>query len=55
MENAGLKCVRTFHPRWEDPLPGTEHSEVEYALTKDDWERREAGGSGRRGTAGWNG
>jgi hypothetical protein len=22
MENAGLKCVRTFHPRWEDPLPG---------------------------------
>jgi len=36
MENAGLKCVRTFHPRWEDPLPGTEHGEVEYALTKDD-------------------
>jgi RimJ/RimL family protein N-acetyltransferase len=52
MEKAGLAYVRMFRLEWEDPLPGTEHGEVEYALTKDDWERREAGGSGQRGAAG---
>ena len=52
MEKAGLAYVRMFRLEWEDPLPGTEHGEVEYALTKDDWERREACGSGRRGAAG---
>jgi RimJ/RimL family protein N-acetyltransferase len=55
MEKASLKYVRTFHLRWEDPLPGAEHGEVGYALTKDDWERREADGSGRRGAAGRDG
>lgn len=39
MEKAGLVYVRTFHLKWEDPLPGTEQGEVEYALTKGDWER----------------
>jgi RimJ/RimL family protein N-acetyltransferase len=52
MEKAGLAYVRMFRLEWEDPLPGTEHGEVEYALTKNDWERREAGGSGQRGAAG---
>jgi RimJ/RimL family protein N-acetyltransferase len=52
MEKAGLAYVRMFRLEWDDPLPGTEHGEVEYALTKDDWERREAGGSGQRGAAG---
>ncbi len=47
MEKAGLAYVRTFHLEWEDPLPGTEHGEVEYALTSADWERREADGSWR--------
>ena len=42
MEKAGLQHVRTFHLEWEDPLPGTEHGEVEYALTKVDRERRQA-------------
>jgi RimJ/RimL family protein N-acetyltransferase len=44
MEKAGLSYVRTFHEEFDDPLPGTEHGEVEYALTKADWERREAAG-----------
>jgi hypothetical protein len=44
MEKAGLEYVRTFHLEWEDPLPGTEYGEVEYALTRDDW-RRDAGDS----------
>lgn len=36
MEKAGLTHVRTLHLTWEDPLPGTEHGEVEYELLKDD-------------------
>ncbi|MDQ6920340.1 MAG: GNAT family N-acetyltransferase [Candidatus Dormibacteraeota bacterium] len=39
MEKAGLVYVRTFHPEFDDPIPGTEHGEVEYALTKTDWDR----------------
>ncbi|MGX7671059.1 GNAT family N-acetyltransferase [Plantactinospora sp. DSM 117369] len=38
LEKAGLRYVRTFHPEWPDPIPGHEHGEVEYALTKVEWE-----------------
>ncbi|PLW68703.1 GNAT family N-acetyltransferase [Streptomyces sp. SCUT-3] len=41
MEKAGLRYVRTFHQDWPHPLPGSEHGEVEYALTAQEW-RREA-------------
>ena len=34
MEKAGLVHVRTFHPVWDDPLPGSEHGEVEYELLR---------------------
>lgn len=37
MERIGLKYVRTFHEEFNDPLPGTEEGEVEYALTRADW------------------
>ncbi|SHF67180.1 GNAT family N-acetyltransferase [Streptoalloteichus hindustanus] len=37
MEKAGLRHVRTFHPHFDDPLPGTEHGEVEYELLRADW------------------
>jgi len=37
MEKTGLRLVRTFHVAFADPLPGTEHGEVEYALTRDEW------------------
>ncbi|MFB9928298.1 GNAT family N-acetyltransferase [Amycolatopsis halotolerans] len=37
MERSGLTYVRTFHVHFDDPLPGTEHGEVEYALTRDEW------------------
>ena len=43
MEKTGLTYVRTFHEEFADPLPGTEHGEVEYALTKAAWERQQAG------------
>jgi RimJ/RimL family protein N-acetyltransferase len=39
MEKAGLRFVRVFHMEWDDPLPGTEEGEVEYALERDEWER----------------
>lgn len=44
MEKAGLTHVRTFHEEWTNPIEGTEHGDVEYALGKDDWKRREATG-----------
>jgi RimJ/RimL family protein N-acetyltransferase len=37
MEKAGLRHLRTFHQDWPDPVPGDEHGEVEYALTRAEW------------------
>ena len=37
LEKAGLRHTRTVHLHWPDPLPGTEHGEVEYELRRDDW------------------
>jgi RimJ/RimL family protein N-acetyltransferase len=34
LEKAGLCLVRTFHADWPDPVPGAEHGDVEYALTR---------------------
>jgi RimJ/RimL family protein N-acetyltransferase len=39
MEKAGLKFVRSFLQPWPDPIPGDEHGDVEYALTREEWER----------------
>jgi RimJ/RimL family protein N-acetyltransferase len=38
MEKAGLRYVRTFHQEWPWRIEGEEHGDVEYALTKADWE-----------------
>jgi RimJ/RimL family protein N-acetyltransferase len=37
LERAGLRHVRTFHPHFDDPIPGTEHGEVEYELLRVNW------------------
>jgi RimJ/RimL family protein N-acetyltransferase len=37
MEKAGLKYVKTFHETWPDPIPGADNGEVEYELTREDW------------------
>lgn len=37
MRTLGLTHVRTFHLEWENPLPGTEFGEVEYAVTREQW------------------
>lgn len=38
MEKAGLRFVRVFHVHFDEPLPGTEHGEVEYAITRAEWQ-----------------
>jgi RimJ/RimL family protein N-acetyltransferase len=38
MEKCGLTLVRTFHSEGLEMIEGSEHGEVEYALSKADWE-----------------
>ena len=40
MEKAGLKYVRTFHADWPYKIDGDEEGDVEYALTRAEWEER---------------
>lgn len=37
MSAIGMQHVRTFHMDWEEPLPGSELGEVEYAITREQW------------------
>lgn len=39
MAAVGMSYVRTYFPHWDDPLAGAEQGEVEYELTREDWER----------------
>jgi RimJ/RimL family protein N-acetyltransferase len=41
MEKAGLKFVRVVHREWPIYVDGDEHGEVEYALTRAEWEASE--------------
>ncbi|GAA3162819.1 GNAT family N-acetyltransferase [Planomonospora alba] len=41
MAAAGMRYVRTFHLDWDDPLPGSELGEVEYAITRREWLARQ--------------
>src|ERR1700733_6940254 len=43
MEKTGLTHVRTVHPHWRDPLPGSELGEVEYEIARDEWEAKRSG------------
>lgn len=42
LEKCGLTHVGTRHDEWDEPIAGTEHGEVEYAVTKDEWLARKA-------------
>ncbi|MET8231072.1 GNAT family N-acetyltransferase [Micromonospora sp. NPDC005298] len=42
LAKAGLRHVRTFHLQWDDPIPGTEHGEVEYEAWADADQERPA-------------
>ncbi|MEU6234950.1 GNAT family N-acetyltransferase [Kitasatospora sp. NPDC047058] len=37
MEKAGLSFLRNFTGDWPEAIPGSEHGEVEYQLTRGDW------------------
>jgi RimJ/RimL family protein N-acetyltransferase len=42
MTSVGMRHVRTFHLDWDEPLPGTDLGEVEYAITREHWQARQA-------------
>ncbi len=42
MEHCGLRYLRTFHLDWPEPIEGTEHGDVEYELTRTEWDMRRA-------------
>ena len=39
---AGLTYVRTFFQDWDEVIDGSESGDVEYELTRADWEWRSA-------------
>ena len=43
MEKAGLRVVREFHAEWPDVIEGSDEGDVEYALTKAEWEQQNRG------------
>jgi RimJ/RimL family protein N-acetyltransferase len=42
MEKVGMRLVREFHADWPVRIPGDEHGDVEYAITRTEWEARRA-------------
>lgn len=40
MASIGLTYVRTFYAEWNEPIPGAEHGEVVYAITREEWLER---------------
>jgi RimJ/RimL family protein N-acetyltransferase len=48
LEKCGLTLVRAFPYEWADVIEGSEHGEVEYALTGPEWETRPGGGARRQ-------
>lgn len=42
MEALGMRFVRRYDASFDDPIPGTDEGEVEYALDRDDWLARQA-------------
>jgi RimJ/RimL family protein N-acetyltransferase len=43
MEKAGLRYVRTFDSEWPVRIPGDEEGDVEYAITRAEWEADRVG------------
>lgn len=44
MDKCGLTYVRTWFGDWPEAIDGSEHGDVEYALTRPEWQRRRQGG-----------
>jgi RimJ/RimL family protein N-acetyltransferase len=43
MEKSGMRLVRSFVADWPVSIPGGEHGNVEYAITRDEWEAENSG------------
>ncbi|MFG2894996.1 GNAT family N-acetyltransferase [Streptomyces sp. NPDC048248] len=41
MEKSGLSFLRSFAGDWPEPIPGSEHGDVDYELTRTAWEQRQ--------------
>jgi hypothetical protein len=39
LEKAGLRYVRTFFEEWPETIEGSDEGDVEYALTREEWQR----------------
>jgi RimJ/RimL family protein N-acetyltransferase len=48
MEKVGMHVVRTFHADWPDRIPGDEYGDVEYEITREEWEQQASGGGPTR-------
>lgn len=42
LAKAGLRHVDTFYHEWPNPIPGTEHGDVVYAITRAEWRQANA-------------
>jgi RimJ/RimL family protein N-acetyltransferase len=42
MEKAGMRFVRLFFGEWPERIPGDEEGDVEYAITREEWETARA-------------
>jgi RimJ/RimL family protein N-acetyltransferase len=40
MEKAGLRFVGSVHQEWPEKLPGDEHGDVRYEITREEWQQR---------------
>jgi RimJ/RimL family protein N-acetyltransferase len=40
MEKCGMTLVRTFFMEWPEVIEGSEHGDVEYAITREEWEAK---------------
>ena len=47
MEKAGMRQVRTFWGEWPEKIPGDEHGDVEYAITREEWEAADSKSASR--------
>jgi RimJ/RimL family protein N-acetyltransferase len=47
MEKAGMRLIRTFHEEWPDRIPGDEQGDVEYAITREEWELQQQARAGQ--------
>jgi RimJ/RimL family protein N-acetyltransferase len=38
MEKSGMRLIRSFVADWPVSIPGNEHGDVEYAISRSEWE-----------------